>query len=381
MSHAEALTTDGNGLSGIAGFLRDELRPYPGRTATVARMLIACTCTMIVVMTLGLPFAFLGVFNALVISRETPEWLVKNGFVVVIANVAGVALALSGIGLFYDYPLAHFLFLLASFFLVFFLKGVLANDNVAFGFGVIVVVTSTFLWDRPYPTEAHLDMTLSLSFAVIMGTVIAVATAWLALSMDAGERTREGTDRTEPQTLRRLFAGDALSNPEYIRFALKGCLAATLCYIFDSAVAWPMVMGACAETCIVTSTPASILGSSRQRLVTRLTALLVGGVILGMGSSALVLPLVDSITGFTVQFVVISALAAWVATSSQRLSYAGTLGAMAYFFTMFQRFGANVSLSRSGDVMVDILVALLVFWLMFDRGLAGGRSVAPESGT
>lgn len=50
---------------------------------------------------------------------------------------------------------------------------------------------------------------------------------------------------------------------------------------------------------------------------------LLGGVVLGFGSLVLVLPFPDSITGFTLQFVAVSAMAAWVATSSPRLAYAG----------------------------------------------------------
>jgi hypothetical protein len=103
MSNATASITGGSGSGGIARFVRDEFRPYPGRAATVARMLVACTVTMIIVMMFRIPFAFLGVFSALVISRETPKWLVRNGLAVVMANVARVVFALSGISLFYDY--------------------------------------------------------------------------------------------------------------------------------------------------------------------------------------------------------------------------------------------------------------------------------------
>jgi hypothetical protein len=352
-----------NNSESIGQFFWVELKPYPGRAGTVARMVVACTLTMIVVMTLRIPFAFLGVFNSLVISRESPKWLVRNGPAVIVATAAGVTFALSGIRLFYDYPVAHFVFLLAAFCLVFFLKRALANDSVAFGFGVVAVVTMTFLWDRPYPVETHLAATLSLASSLIIGTIAAIAAAWLALQLGGGDSADNRPLESAPRPAR-LFMNDALSNPEYIRFALKGCLAATICYAIDSAVAWPMVMGACAETCVVTSTPLSILGASRgsprERLFTRLLALLIGGVILGMGSHVLFLPLVDSIMGFTLQFAAVSALSAWVATSTPRLSYAGTIGSMAYFFSMFQRFGVNPYLGRSRDVFADIFMAVVV---------------------
>ena len=45
---------------GIWQILSDELRPYPGRTETVVRMVAACTVTTIVVMMFRIPYAFLG---------------------------------------------------------------------------------------------------------------------------------------------------------------------------------------------------------------------------------------------------------------------------------------------------------------------------------
>jgi uncharacterized membrane protein YccC len=335
-------------------------------------MAIACTVTTILVMAFRIPYAFLGVFHAFVISRQQPEWLVKNGLGAVGASVAAVVYVAAGVKLFYDYPVPHFVFLLASLFLIFYLKRVLTNDSVTFSFGVTAIVAMTLLWDRPYPTEAHLASTLSLSLAVMTGTLVAMATAWVALELD-----RRATPRNDPRTssAQPLLAHDAFSNPEYLRFALKGCIAGSLCYVFDSGVAWPVIMGACAETCIVAARPlSSSAGTPTERLFISATALFLGGVVLGMGSEALVLPLLDSITGFTLQFAAISALAAWVATSSPRLAYAGTLGAMGYFFPMVQRFGPNVSLARSGAFFGDILCALVAFWLVFDSGLGGRRT-------
>jgi hypothetical protein len=356
----------------VGGFLREEFRPYPGRKATVARMAVACTVTTIIVMTFRIPYAFLGVFHAFVISRNSPGWLVKNGLAAVVASAAAVAYIAAGVRLFYDYPVLHFVFLLASLYLVFYLKRALTNDSVTFSFGVTTIVAMTLLWDRPYPTKAHLASMLSLSLAMIIGTLIAMATAWIALELG-----RRATRWNAPSTFSAepLLAHDAFSNPDYMRFALKGCIAGLLCYVFDSGVAWPVVMGACAETCIVAARPlSSSTGTPTERLFISATALCLGGVVLGMGSEALVLPLLDSITGFTLQFLAISALAGWVATSSPRLAYAGTLGAMGYFFPMVQRFGPDAPLGRSGAFFGDIFCALVAFWLVFDSGLGGAAN-------
>jgi hypothetical protein len=357
---------------GLWRFLSDELRPYPDRTTTVVRMVVACAVTMIIVMTFRIPYAFLGLFNAFVISRQKPEWLVSNGFVAAAASAAAVVYVAAGVGLFYDYAVLHFVFLLLSLYLVFYLKRALTNDSVTFGFGVTAIVAMTLLWDRPYPTEPNLDSTLSLSFVMMIGTLVAMATAWVAVHLDHRATDPNVTRVAAQEGQRSLLVADAFSNPEYVRFAIKGCLAGSLCYLFDSGVAWPVLMGACAETCIVAARPLSSgAGTPLERLLTSSAALFLGGVVLGMGSHALVLPFVDSITGFLLQFVVISVIAAWIATSGPRLSYAGTLGAMGYFFPMVQRFGPNTALERSGAFFGDIFLALLVFWLVFDSGLKG----------
>jgi hypothetical protein len=365
---------------GICRVLRDELRPYPGRTATMIRMAVACTVTTMIVMTFRTPYAFLGVFNAFVISRQRPEWLMRNGLAAVVASAAAIAYVAIGVRLFYDYPVLHFVFLTASLYLAFYLKRALTNDSVTFGFGVTAIVAMTLLWDRPYPTEAHLVSTLSLSLAVMVGTLVAMATAWVALELERRATPAHPITAVSVQPSEPLLARDAFSNPEYVRFGLKGCIAGLLCYVFDSGVAWPVIMGACAETCIVAARPLSSgAGTPTERLFTSVTALFVGGVVLGIGSEALVLPFVDSITGFTLQFVTVSAIAAWVATSSPRLAYAGTLGAMGYFFPMVERFGPNPSFARSGAFMGDVFIALVAFWLVFDSGLGGHRTAAGGS--
>lgn len=359
-----------SGVSGITGLLLNELRPYPGRKATVVRMVAASIVTTIIVMTFRIPYSFLGIFNAFVLSLQKPGWLLRNGWAAVVATVAAVAYVAIGVNLFYDYQVLHFVFLLASVFLVFYLKRVLTNDGVTFNFGVTAIVAMTLLWDRPYPAEAHLASTLSLSFVVMLGTLVAMAVAWIALELDR-HATPKGLSAASTEPVQPLLVRDAFSNPEYTRFALGGCAAGSLCYFFDSGVSWPVIMGTCAGACMVSARPLSAgAGTPTNRFFTSITALFAGGVVLGFGSLALVLPFFDSIMGFTLQFVTIAAGAAWLATSSPRLAYAGTLGAMGYFFPMVQRFGPYTSLIRNGAFLGDLALALLAFWLLSGSRLA-----------
>ncbi|MGB6942973.1 MAG: hypothetical protein WBE37_11300 [Bryobacteraceae bacterium] len=372
MSNIAGKGCESANLGGIWQILSNELRPYPGRGETVVRMVAACTVTTVVVMMFRIPYAFLGVFYAFVISRQTPEWLVRNGFAGVAASAAAVVYVAAGVQLFYDYQVLHFVFLAFTLYLVFYLKRALSNDSITFGFGVTATVALTLIWDRPYPAEAHLAATFSLSFVVALGTLAAIGVAWIALQLD---RTGNAPAARSSQP---LLVPDAFSNREYTTYALKGCAAGLLCYVLDSSVAWPVIMGACAETCIVSARPLSVgAGTRNERLFVSVAALILGGIVLGFGSHGLLLPSVDSITAFILQFAGIAALAAWVGTSSPRLAYAGTLGAMGFFFPMVTGFAPNPPLARSGAFFLDLVLALLAFWLVLDG--PSDRAVSAES--
>ena len=49
----------------------------------------------------------------------------------------------------------------------------------------------------------------------------------------------------------KLFVAGALSNPDHVTFALKGCLAASLCYLIYTSVDWPGISTA-VVTCVLT---------------------------------------------------------------------------------------------------------------------------------
>ena len=70
-------------------FLKSELAPYPGRGVTVARMVIAATLTMILIMTFKIPGGALGVTYALLISRDSLYATLQSASTIVVSYTAG----------------------------------------------------------------------------------------------------------------------------------------------------------------------------------------------------------------------------------------------------------------------------------------------------
>jgi multidrug resistance protein MdtO len=60
-------------LAWFREFLKEELAPYPGRAALVARMVICATLVMILTMTFRIPYGSQGALFTLILSRENPR--------------------------------------------------------------------------------------------------------------------------------------------------------------------------------------------------------------------------------------------------------------------------------------------------------------------
>ena len=169
-----------------------------------------------------------------------------------------------------------------------------------------------------------------------------------------------------------LLSRDAFVNPDHLLFALKGGLAASLCYVIYNAIAWPGISTA-VTTCMLTAL--STIGASRQKQVLRVAGALVGGFVIGMGSQIFILPYVDSIGGFLLLFVLVTGLSAWFLTSSPRLSYFGVQVALAFYLVHLEEFKVRTSLGVARDRVVGILLGLFMMWLIFDRLWSSPASV------
>jgi multidrug resistance protein MdtO len=492
-------------------FFKEELKPYPGRAALVARMVIASTLVMLISMIFRMPYGTYAAIYAITISRESPQTTVKAVKTILIAFLFAAADVLIGATFFLEDPLWRLVWVLGMFFTMFYGLSALSNYAAASRFGYLVVIT-TPLWDRHISANDRVEGTLWAVYAISISSVITalleivfaqfkqaddlnqgikerltsveevlalLAAARAVDSPTANKVTRLSTVGTS--TLRRLlersthtaqyreqmgavvalvgrlvdlaanltysdrplsdddharfgrlgeqmsklrtalqngrtplgikiesnaasaapflremettaalipevFAGsistrvyaappeghepapgllvpDALTNPEHIKFALKGGLAAGLCYITYNLLFWPGISTA-VTTCLLTAL--TTIGASHQKQTLRFAGTLVGAAI-AMGAQIFILPYIDSIGGFTLLFASVISLAAWVATSSTRLSYAGVQVAVAFCLINLEEFRIQTSLALARDRVVGILLGLFMMWLVFDR--------------
>jgi multidrug resistance protein MdtO len=179
----------------------------------------------------------------------------------------------------------------------------------------------------------------------------------------------EATDAYLPSALEQeegkegFFRNDASKNGAYLSFAMRGCLAATICYFTYEMLDW-RGLATSVTTCVVTAL--SSAGTSRQKQVLRIAGAVTGGFILGIGSQVLILPNIDSIDQFALLFVAVTAIGAWCATASQRLSYFGIQLCLAFYLINLQEFTIQTSVAIARDRVLGIMLGLFVMWLVFD---------------
>ncbi|HET6218903.1 MAG TPA: FUSC family protein [Acidobacteriaceae bacterium] len=200
-----------------------------------------------------------------------------------------------------------------------------------------------------------------LPFLSAMERIVALMPAAFSGSSAIQEFVTAPLDEEQPT---HFFAPDAFSNPAHVQFAVRGTMAAMATYIIYTAIDWPGLSTSIA-TCIITAL--STIGSSRQKQFLRLGGVIVGGIIIGFGAQIFVLPYLDSIAGFTLLFMVVTAISSWIATSSPRLSYLGVQLALAFYLINLQEFTIQTSLSIARDRVFGVLLGLMSMWLIYDR--------------
>ncbi|HTD72309.1 MAG TPA: FUSC family protein [Steroidobacteraceae bacterium] len=159
----------------------------------------------------------------------------------------------------------------------------------------------------------------------------------------------------------KLFVPDALSNPAHWQFALKTTIAIMIVYSVYTMLDWPGLL-----TSIVTVFFVALgsVGETVHKLTLRISGAIIGGLIAGV-SIVFILPHFTDIGQLCVLTAVVVLFAAWVSTSSERLSYAGMQIALAFFMGLLQTYSPATDLTVLRDRIVGILLGNVVMTLVF----------------
>jgi multidrug resistance protein MdtO len=154
-----------------------------------------------------------------------------------------------------------------------------------------------------------------------------------------------------------LFAPDSLTNPAYLRFALKVALAASICYVFYHGAQWDGIHTSLL-TCVIVAYPST--GASFQKMMLRCGGALIGA-LLALLTTIVIIPRLDGIFGFLLMLAPIFFAGAWVATGSERSSYIGTQFVFTFAMaTLESGFGPSADLGEIRDRAIGILIGIVV---------------------
>ena len=172
---------------------------------------------------------------------------------------------------------------------------------------------------------------------------------------DSGESGAESAEKL------RLFLPDAFTNPEHVRFAIKGALAAFICYVIFVGFDYPGIY-----TCVITVfvVALSTIGASNQKGILRFGGAAVGG-FMAMIALIYLFPNVETIGGFWLIFGAGTAVAAWATFGTPRIYYGGYQTGLAFYKAIFQgSFGQVTTLTVIRDRLIGIFFGLIVFGIV-----------------
>ncbi|WP_322044991.1 FUSC family protein [Paraburkholderia sp. J67] len=173
---------------------------------------------------------------------------------------------------------------------------------------------------------------------------------------NAGVTEREPAPVKEP-----LVAPDALTNPAYVRFALKVLICGLSGYFVFNVLQWPGI-----HTILITSGMVALpgLGTSVRQMTLRFYGALAGS-LCALLVFLLVMPRIDTIFGLLLAMIPVIGLGAWVAAGSERLAYIGTQGAATFSLALLEHFGPSTDLTEIRDRMVGIMLGVGICWLVY----------------
>jgi uncharacterized membrane protein YccC len=339
--------------SNWVGWLKRELAPTRAREIRTAIIVSGVTLCVIISMALQVPELAVTAYMVFFVSKESKRLTTITG----IGGLIGATIAIGGTLLLYKFTYGHpelrIPGMAIALFLGMWLSRILVIGPIGFIIGFLVAYTQSIADQIPSPellVRGALWVWVALAYAV--GIIMVLTLLFLPDVPDAAAH------RPKPKG---LLVPDAFTNPAHVQFALKVTFAAMFCYIVYEAIDWTGI-----HTAFITCTFIAL--ESTEATLYKGTLRIVGCVIggaLALFTIVFLMPHMETIASLVVVVALASAIAGWVATGSQRISYAGLQIAFAFFYSVFQGYAPDTDLDNVRDRVVGILFGLIVTGLVF----------------
>jgi uncharacterized membrane protein YccC len=334
-------------------WIKRELAPTREREIRTAILVVGVVLCVIISMAMQVPELAVTAYMVFFLSKESKRLTIITGVGGLIGVTIAVAATLLLYKFTYGYPELRISGMAIALFLGMWLSRILVIGPIGFIIGFLVAYTQSISDQTPSP-ELLVRAALWVWVAIAYGAAVIVVLTLLFLpdSPEAAEHPPKPTG---------LFKPEAFTNPAHVQFALKVTLAGMFCYIVYQAIDWTGI-----HTAFITCTFIA-LESTEATLykgTLRILGCVIGGA-LALFTIVFLIPHMETIASLIVLVACASAIAGWVATGSQRISYAGLQMAFAFFLSVFQGYAPDTDLDKVRDRVVGILFGLIVTGFVF----------------
>src|SRR5437660_7859799 len=354
------------------GWLNSELAPTHLREIRTAIIVAGAVLCVIISMTLQVPELATSAYMVFFVSKESKLLTTVTGVGGVVVLTIGIGATLLLYKFTYGHPELRIPGMAIVLFLGMWLSRVFVIGQLGFLLGFVVAVSQSVGEAAPSPEQLVRGI-LWLWVALAYSIAVTVVLNLLFLPDTPKAAARPKPKRSELSTAsrrpdgRRLLVADALTNPAHVHFALKVTFAAMFCYIVYEAIDWSGIHTALI-TCVFIALESTEATMYKGTL--RFVGCLIGGA-LALFAIVFLMPHMETIASLVVLVACAAAIAGWVATGSERISYAGLQIAFAFFYSVFQAYAPDTDLDNVRNLDVGILFVLLVTGFVF-------RYILPE---
>src|SRR5437660_41178 len=334
-------------------WFKRELAPTPARARRTAIMVTAAVLCVIISMTLQVPELSITAYMPFFMSKESKFLTTVTGVIGLIGLTIGIGASLLLYKFTYGHPELRIPGMAIALFLGMYVSRIFVLGPLGFIIGFVVAVSQSVGEAVPSP-ELLVRGLLWLWVAIAYGVGLTVVLNLLFLPDAPGPPAH----LPKPKS---FFVSDAFTNPAHVHFTLKVTFAAMFCYIFYMAIDWSGI-----HTAFITCTFIALesTGATLNKGVLRIGGCVIGGA-LALFTIVFLMPHMETIASLVVVVACASAIAGWVATGSELISYGGLQIAFAFFYSLFQGYAPDTDLDNVRNRVVGILLGLIVTGLVF----------------